>query len=188
MLREPSVSWLPYFGSSPGAWTIFTRLQSASSSSASTIGRLVREPVPISERWATMVTVPSGAIETNTCGSVTMPFGMSRAAGLIRLEGQRAVEGHQLHGDDEARPRHGPLEEAAPADVLEKHALARGPGGRRELLIQVLQHRIMLPSQPGGPPRRSAGSIRSGRCSPPSPRRFRRPRASCCLRAGPTPA
>jgi hypothetical protein len=34
--------------------------------------------VPISERWATIVTVPSGSIETKTCGSVTMPFGMSR--------------------------------------------------------------------------------------------------------------
>ena len=43
MLREPSVSWLPYFGSSPGAWTIFTRAQSASISSAMTIGRLVRD-------------------------------------------------------------------------------------------------------------------------------------------------
>jgi hypothetical protein len=31
---------------------------------ATIIGRLVREPVPISERIATMVTVPSGAIET----------------------------------------------------------------------------------------------------------------------------
>ncbi len=77
MLREPSVSWLPYLTSSPGAWTIFTRAQSASISSAITIGRLVREPVPISERCATMVTVPSGAIETNTCGLVTTPFGMS---------------------------------------------------------------------------------------------------------------
>jgi hypothetical protein len=69
---------LPYFGSSPGAWTIFTRAQSASISSARTIGTLVLEPVPISERWATIVTVPSGAIETNTSGLVTMPFGMSR--------------------------------------------------------------------------------------------------------------
>jgi hypothetical protein len=68
---------LPYLISSPGAWTIFTRAQSASISSAITIGRLVREPVPISERCATMVTVPSGAIETNTCGLVTTPFGMS---------------------------------------------------------------------------------------------------------------
>ena len=77
MLREPSVSWLPYFTSSPGAWTILTRAQSASISSAMTIGRLVRAPVPISERCATMVTVPSGPIETNTCGLVMMPLGIS---------------------------------------------------------------------------------------------------------------
>ena len=64
MLREPSVSWLPYLVSSPGAWTILTLDQSASISSATTIGRLVREPVPISERWVTMVTVPLGSIET----------------------------------------------------------------------------------------------------------------------------
>jgi len=70
------VSWLPYFGSSPTAWTIFTLSQSASISSAITIGMLVRDPVPISERWATMVTVPSAAMATNTCGSLTTPCGM----------------------------------------------------------------------------------------------------------------
>ena len=67
--REPSVSWLPYFGSSPSAWTIFTRSQSAPISSASTIGSEVRDPVPISERCALIVTVPSGAIATKTSGS-----------------------------------------------------------------------------------------------------------------------
>ena len=67
--RDPSVSWLPYFSSSPSAWTIFTIPQSAPISSASTIGSEVRDPVPISERWATMVTVPSGSMETKMCGS-----------------------------------------------------------------------------------------------------------------------
>ena len=42
-LREPSVSWLPYFSSSPGACTTLTRDQSASISSATIIGRLVRD-------------------------------------------------------------------------------------------------------------------------------------------------
>jgi len=36
----------------------------------------VRTPVPISERWQTMVTVPSGAIDTKTFGSFTVPCGM----------------------------------------------------------------------------------------------------------------
>ena len=62
MLREPSVSWLPYFSSSPGAWTIVTRVQSASISSATIMGRLVRGPGPISARWATIETVPDDAL------------------------------------------------------------------------------------------------------------------------------
>ena len=61
-LREPSVSWLPYFFSSPGDCTMRTRAQSASSSSATIIGSVVRAaPVPISARAATMVTMPSAA-------------------------------------------------------------------------------------------------------------------------------
>ena len=44
MLREPSVSWLPYFSSSPGDCTTRTRAQSASSSSATIIGSVVRTP------------------------------------------------------------------------------------------------------------------------------------------------
>ncbi len=79
VLREPSVSWLPYFASSPGAWTTRTRAQSAPISSATTMGRLVRTPVPISARDATMVTVPSGAIATNTRGSFTVPCGILSA-------------------------------------------------------------------------------------------------------------
>src|SRR5215470_14207502 len=73
MLREPSVFWLPYFFSSPGDCTILTRDQSASSSSATTIGKLVFAPVPISARCATIVTSPLGSIETKTCGSLTTP-------------------------------------------------------------------------------------------------------------------
>ena len=56
------MSWLPYSGSSPGACTTLTRDQSASISSATTSGRLVRMPVPISERCVMMVTAPSGAM------------------------------------------------------------------------------------------------------------------------------
>ena len=77
MEREPSVSWLPNRGSSPGAWTTTTRSQSAPISSASTMGRLVRTPVPISARCATRVTVPSGSMETKTSGFVTIPWGIS---------------------------------------------------------------------------------------------------------------
>ena len=65
---EPSVSWSPYFGS-PIACSIFTLDQSASSSSATTSGRAVRLPQPISDRCATIVTVPSDAIDIHTVGS-----------------------------------------------------------------------------------------------------------------------
>jgi len=41
--------------------------------------RLVREPVPISERIATMVTIPSGAIETKRWGSERTPCGIFSA-------------------------------------------------------------------------------------------------------------
>ena len=79
-LREPSVSWLPYFTSSPGDCWMRTFAQSASSSSATIIGRVVRAaPVPISARAATMVTMPSGAIDTNTFGSLTVLFGIASA-------------------------------------------------------------------------------------------------------------
>ena len=67
--REPSVSWLPYLGSSPGAWMIFTLAQSAPISSAMTIGSDVREPVPISARCAVSVTVPSASMAMKRCGS-----------------------------------------------------------------------------------------------------------------------
>ena len=80
--REPSVSWLPYFTSSPVAWATFTLDQSASISSATISGMPVRTPCPISERWHTMVTVPSGAIDTKTRGLFTVPCGMPAAPHL----------------------------------------------------------------------------------------------------------
>src|SRR5271166_2485945 len=77
--REPSVSWLPYFTSSPVAWTTFTLDQSASSSSATIKGMPVRTPCPISERWQTIDTVPSGAIDTKARRLFTVPCGMPAA-------------------------------------------------------------------------------------------------------------
>ena len=74
--REPSVSWLPKRSSSPGACTTRTLLQSASSSSATIIGMPVRTPWPISARWQVMVTMPLAAMDTNTSGLSTAPFGM----------------------------------------------------------------------------------------------------------------
>ena len=68
MLFEPSVFWSPYFAS-PCACSTRTVCQSASSSSASTIARLVRMPVPISERDTTIVTCPVDAMATNRFGA-----------------------------------------------------------------------------------------------------------------------
>jgi hypothetical protein len=64
---DPSVSCSPYLGS-PIAWSIFTFDQSASSSSATTSGRAVRLPQPISDRCATIVMVPSPAIARKMSG------------------------------------------------------------------------------------------------------------------------
>src|SRR5580692_9449791 len=80
--REPSVSWLPNLTSSPVAWATFTLAQSASISSATISGIPVRTPCPISERWQTMVTVPSGAMETKARGLLTVPCGMPSAPHL----------------------------------------------------------------------------------------------------------
>src|SRR5271168_3971900 len=80
--REPSVSWLPYFTSSPVACWTLTFDQSASSSSATINGMPVRTPCPISERWQTIVTVPSGAIDTKARGLFTVPCGMPSAPHL----------------------------------------------------------------------------------------------------------
>ena len=90
--------------SSPGACTTRTRDQSASISSATTSGRLVRTPVPISARCATMVTRPYGSMATKTCGSLTVP--PRHLAGAGRLGGQRAA-GQRADGKHEAhrRPR-----------------------------------------------------------------------------------
>src|SRR5207237_1637827 len=67
-LREPSVFCPPYVASSPRAWAILTRDQSASSSSATAIGSAVRTPWPISDRCATMVTRPVSSMDTNAVG------------------------------------------------------------------------------------------------------------------------
>ncbi len=57
-----------------------TRFQSASSSSATIIGSVVRAaPVPISARAAMMLTIPLLSIETKTWGSETVPFGIASA-------------------------------------------------------------------------------------------------------------
>ena len=60
MLVEPSVFCEPYFAS-PTACSTRHRAQSASISSAMIIGIVVRMPWPISERWQTIVTMPSSA-------------------------------------------------------------------------------------------------------------------------------
>ena len=119
MLREPSVSWLPYFASSPGACTTLTRAQSASISSATIIGRLVRTPVPISARCATMVTMPSGAIETNTLGSINDAVRHGAGAGGV-MSGRGAGAGHERRRQHQAAGGHRALQElGAAADVLD---------------------------------------------------------------------
>ena len=79
VLREPSVSWLPKRFSSPGACATRTRFQSASSSSATIMGMPVLTPCPISDRWQTIVTVPSSAIDTKASGLSTQPLGIPSA-------------------------------------------------------------------------------------------------------------
>ena len=109
--------WLPYFFSSPGDCLTFTRAQSASSSSATAIGRLVREPVPISARCAMIVTMPLGSIETKTCGSVTTPPGQLAGAGGI---GEGCARRHEFGGDDETAGREQAAQKAAAADILDR--------------------------------------------------------------------
>ena len=82
-----------------------TRDQSASISSATTIGRLVRTPVPISERLVMMVTRPDGSIATKTCGSLTVPPGILSAPvaqSAHRLARQQADANHQRARGDQA--------------------------------------------------------------------------------------
>ena len=83
-----------------------TLAQSASSSSATISGSVVRAaPVPISARAATMVTMPSRAIETKMCGSLTVPFGiLSAPVGVA----ERVAHGGELRGEHEAAARRGP--------------------------------------------------------------------------------
>src|SRR5437899_1231483 len=81
-LREPSVFCPPYVASSPRAWAILTRDQSASSSSATAIGSAVRTPWPISDRCATMVTRPVSSMDTNAVG---LKRGTSTAGAAGRL-------------------------------------------------------------------------------------------------------
>lgn len=61
-----------------------TRLQSASNSSARIMGTLVRTPCPISERCATIVTVPVLSMDTNTLGLST-PTGVSAPSAASAL-------------------------------------------------------------------------------------------------------
>ena len=62
--KLPPANWKPYFCWSRSAWTIETASQSASSSSAMSIGSIVLMPWPISGFLPTIVTSPSLAIET----------------------------------------------------------------------------------------------------------------------------
>src|SRR5438876_7599380 len=66
-LRLPTVNWSPYAGSASACATC-TRVQSASSSSATIIGIAVFTPWPISERPVQMVTAPSGVISIQALG------------------------------------------------------------------------------------------------------------------------
>ena len=112
VLREPSVSWLPNFASSPGACAILTRDQSASSSSARISGMPVRTPCPISERWQTIVTVPSLAIETKMRGSLTVPCGIASAPYFWAACASAARERQDLRGERQPPTAAAPCEEA----------------------------------------------------------------------------
>jgi hypothetical protein len=70
MLRLPPVRCCPY-DSSSGACRMRTLAQSASSSSATSIGNDVRTPCPISERVTHTVTTPLAPISTNALGAST---------------------------------------------------------------------------------------------------------------------
>ncbi len=105
MDSEPSVSWLPYFAS-PMACSIFTRAQSASSSSATIIGKDVRMPVPISERCAMMITRPSGSRPEINAG---LPGGVAGG-------GSRCFIGKTLAAEDQRAGRENTAEETAAAD------------------------------------------------------------------------
>ena len=136
VLREPSVSWLPNFFSSPGAWATRTRFQSASSSSATIIGMPVRTPCPISDRWQTMVTVPSSAMDTKASGSSTQPFGIPSAPYFL-ASAARAADGNPTASTS-------PPSAAAPCRKWRRLTLATTTG-RSDLTGAFIAH---LPAGP----------------------------------------
>ena len=116
-LREPSVFWLPYFFSSPGDCTTLTRDQFASSSSATAIGRLVREPVPISARCATIVTSPLGIDRDEDMRVADHSSGHLGRAGGVGGEG--AAGRDEFGGDDQAAGGDQAPQEPAAAHILD---------------------------------------------------------------------
>ena len=157
VLREPSVfCWSLPAGSnlvsSPGACQIFTRFQSASSSSARIIGMPVRTPCPISERLHVSVTVPSSAISTKRLGLTEVPLLWPRAVPIMD-----------------------PAETLAPSTT----APVTPADFRKVRRLMFCTPSMIRPPPPlCGPPRRSAGRCRSDRCCRPcrrrSPRRWGR--------------
>ena len=82
----------------PGACTTRTRFQSASSSSATIMGMPVRTPCPISDRWQTMVTMPSSRDGDEYERVVHPAIGHAVGAVLRRIGG--------AHGGREAGREH----------------------------------------------------------------------------------
>ena len=159
VLREPSVSWLPYFFSSPGACCTRTCDQSASISSATTMGRLVRTPVPISERLVMMVTRPDGSIATKTCGSLTVPPGILPAP---VAQSARALAGSRLTPTISVPVAKTPC-------IRERRLTLTNVADCSRPAVRTCGSWLTLPRRRGGSPRRCAGSSRSDRCCRPSP-------------------
>src|ERR1700721_2769189 len=65
----PPALWAAYLAGLKSACSTLTLFQSTSSSSAISIGSMVLMPCPTSGFFATIVTVPSGAILMYVCGS-----------------------------------------------------------------------------------------------------------------------
>ena len=95
----------------PRACQIFTRCQSASSSSARIIGMPVRTPWPISDRLQVMVTIPSSAMETKRLGWMEAPDDCARAPAMSELGSDLRAEHHRARDA-------GVLQEVAPAEIL----------------------------------------------------------------------
>ena len=161
MLRDPSVSWLPNLTSSPCACWMRTRDQSASISSATIIGRLVRTPVPISARCATIVTMPSGAIATNTRGSTTVPCGILSAPVWYAAKAGRDITG-AASTNPPASPR--------PFRMLRRETLSTlmYRSKPRSFLGLVRMFMITPPSKRDGLRFRCVGNSHSGRYYPTS--------------------